>query len=74
MIPCCEDGRSRTVECPRPYSRIGIATMKPAIGPATPMSNSARRSVNGARMRMTAPKVPNSGGPGMKNGRVASMR
>jgi len=72
IVPGCSGARV-VVERSRPYRRIGSATTKPAIGPATPMSNRARRSVKGDRMRMTAPKVPNRFGPGRKNGRVASM-
>jgi hypothetical protein len=38
------------------------------------MSNRARLSLKGARIRMTAPKVPNRLGAGMKNGSDASIR
>lgn len=43
-----------------------IATRKPTIGPAEPMSN--RASLFGGRdfCWMTAPKVPMGGGPGIK--------
>jgi len=62
------------VDRDRPYARTGNAATKPAIGPATPTSNRARRVVNGARIRMSAPNVPRRGGPGMKNGSEASIR
>jgi hypothetical protein len=48
-----------------------VATRKPAIGPAIPMSNSAVRERIGERIRMNAPIVPNILGNGMKKGRVA---
>ena len=52
----------------------GIATHRPASGPAAPMSMSFLRSVVARRMPMTAPIVPrpNHGGNGMKNGSEAS--
>ena len=45
--------------------------MKPAIGPAAPMSRSWRRSFTIVRSRMKAPKVPmpkGGGKLGKKNG------
>ena len=52
----------------------GIATARPASGPAAPMSISLRRSDVTRRMLMTAPIVPspNQGGSGMKKGSEAS--
>jgi hypothetical protein len=49
------------------------ATTNPAIGPAMPMSNRARRERIGERIRMTAPMVPISVGIGMQKDRVAQM-
>ena len=49
--------------------------MKPAIGPATPMSKTAFRDGIGDRIlmkRAKRPRGPIIGGVGMKNGRVAS--
>ena len=40
--------------------------MNPRIGPAIPMSKSARRVVIGARIRITAPNVPKGNGDGKK--------
>src|SRR5687767_10282575 len=52
----------------------GMMTRKPASGPATPMSKSARREGMGERILMKAPSVParKGGGTGMKKGSVAS--
>src|SRR5438270_11360308 len=52
----------------------GMMTRKPASGPATPMSKSARREGIGDLILMNAPSVPamNGGGMGMKKGSVAS--
>ena len=61
--------RSTTVDRFRPMISATTATMKPASGPATPMSNSARRFMIGPRKRIIAPNVPTKyGGPGMNNG------
>jgi len=49
-----------------PTVSIGNATAQPASGPAAAMSNSALRSGIAPRIRITAPNVPNGGGPGMK--------
>jgi hypothetical protein len=49
--------------------------MNPAIGPATPISNTAFRDGMGDMIRIKAPNVPAGpiiGGVGMKYGRVAS--
>src|SRR5689334_249477 len=56
-----------------PITAIGSATTKPANGPASPMSNNARREGIAERILINAPKVParNSGGAGMKYGGVA---
>src|SRR5438067_390507 len=53
---------------------MGSVTRNPAIGPAAPMSMSARRVLGRLRRRMTAPSVPMSErmGAGMKKGQVAS--
>ncbi len=46
--------------------------MKPAKGPATPISVKIFRFLMGARMLMTAPNVPNKdSGNGMKKGKDA---
>ena len=51
-----------------------MVTTSPAMGPARPISSSARRCIMGLRMRMTAPNVPTGGtGAGRKNGGVTSM-
>src|SRR5215218_6741576 len=52
----------------------GMMTRKPASGPATPMSKSARRDGIGDLILMNAPSVPamKGGGMGMKKGSVAS--
>ena len=57
-----------------PNHRNGSSATKPAIGPETPMSNSARFDGNASRIRITAPNVPERkiGGAGMKYGSVAS--
>ena len=61
--------RSTTVDRLRPMINATTAAMKPANGPATPMSNSARRFTIGPRSRMIAPNVPiKYGGPGINNG------
>jgi hypothetical protein len=57
-----------------PAMSTGSATTIPASGPATPMSNSVRRSNIGERIRMNAPMVPSrftAGGNGMKYGGLA---
>ena len=60
------------VESLRPMNNAGINAMKPAMGPAIPMSNNARRVGNAWRIRITAPSVPAIDGNGMKKGSVAS--
>ena len=50
------------------YAMVGTASTKPAMGPAIPISNKARRVVMGARIRRNAPNVPNRVGAGMKAG------
>ena len=58
-----------------PAIAIGINAMNPAIGPATPISNTAVRDGIGDFIRMNAPNVPAGpiiGGVGIKNGSVAS--
>jgi hypothetical protein len=53
----------------------GARKMKPATGPATPISKSARLVGMWERMRMKAPNVPVPGmGDGRKKGSVASTR
>ncbi len=42
------------------------ATEKPAMGPFAPMSNSASLFGGSVFCMITAPRVPNGGGPGMK--------
>ena len=42
----------------RPMNSAGTATTNPAIGPATPMSNSAILSGKRDLIRMNAPSVP----------------
>ena len=60
--------RSTTVERCNPTINAATATINPANGPATPISNSARRSRIGPRIRMMAPNVPmKCGGPGMNS-------
>ena len=59
------------------YARAatGSKAIKPAIGPATPMSNTARRVGIGESILIKAPNVPAGptiGGVGKKNGNVAS--
>ena len=64
-------------ECAYPHRSKGSATTNPAMGPATPMSSTARRDGMSERMRMTAPRVPTpmgNGKNGMKKGSVASTR
>ena len=60
-----------------PMKSVGTATTNPAIGPATPTSNSAFLSGKRDLTRMNAPSVPvsvkSSGGSGRKYGRVAMM-
>ena len=58
-----------------PMIATGIKAIKPAIGPATPMSKTALREGIGERILMNAPKVPAGpiiGGVGRKKGSVAS--
>ena len=63
-----------TVDHRSPRISTGIVATKPTIGPAAPMSMSARRVRGSERSRITAPSVPitESNGAGMKNGQVAS--
>ena len=65
-----------TVASRIPSHNTGRQTRKPASGPATPMSKSARRCGIGLRMRMKAPSVPTrltpGTGNGMKKGSVTS--
>ena len=54
-----------------PVIATGISAIKPAIGPATPMSKTARRDGIGERILINAPNVPAGpiiGGVGRKNG------
>ena len=53
---------------------MNMATTKPAMGPAMPMSMRALLEWMGSRTDMKAPKVPRMVGAGMKNGREAAMR
>ena len=46
--------------------------MNPAIGPAAPISTSAKRFLIGDRILINAPKVPIKVGAGTKYGKVAS--
>ncbi len=58
-----------------PAIATGINAMNPAIGPATPMSKTARRVGIGDIILINAPNVPAGpiiGGVGKKNGKVAS--
>ena len=48
--------------------------IKPAMGPAIPISSNAVRLGNGPLMRMEAPSVPIKLGKGIKNGGVAYTR
>ena len=60
-----------------PIIAIGIKAIKPAIGPATPISNTALRDGIGESIFMNAPNVPAGpiiGGVGIKYGNVASTR
>jgi len=52
---------------------MGKSATKPAKGPASPISKSARRDGMGDFIFMNAPNVParNSGGAGIKKGSVA---
>ncbi|MCH7782657.1 AAA family ATPase [candidate division KSB1 bacterium] len=65
---------SRISDLSKPIIIAGIATIIPAIGPAAPISNSARLFFIGVRIFITAPNVPikNGGGAGRKYGKVAS--
>ena len=83
-----EGGASRRAACPAsvassgttscewaaPHAYSGIASARPASGPAAPMSSRARRVGMTDRIRMTAPIVPNGErtGSGMKKGSDAS--
>src|SRR2546422_8959535 len=63
-----------TVDHRSPRISTGTVATKPAMGPAAPMSMSARRVRGSERSRITAPSVPitESNGAGMKKGQVAS--
>jgi hypothetical protein len=52
-------------DCRSPISSAGIATTRPASGPATARSNVARRSSESDLILMNAPKVPRANGAGM---------
>jgi hypothetical protein len=65
-MPSKSSGTRTTFDHDMPTINTGTSTAKPAIGPATPMSNSAARVGKPSRMRMTAPNVPASVGAGMK--------
>ena len=52
-------------------AKATMATTKPAMGPAIPISNNVARERMGDRMRMNAPNVPMSVGAGIRKGRVA---
>ena len=56
-----------------PATAIGSKAMKPASGPASPISNRARRVGIGDLILINAPNVPaiNKGGAGIKKGKVA---
>ena len=60
-----------SLETQNPATANGNSATNPASGPASPISNSARRDGIGDFILMNAPKVParNSGGAGMKKGR-----
>lgn len=65
------------VEVITPYIVMGTATMKPAIGPAIPTSNSIFLFERGSLLDIRAPKVPmlnpKIGGTGIKKGREVFM-
>ena len=67
-------GTTETYDQRSPSHSAGMATIRPASGPATAMSKSELRSRAGERIRITAPRVPNrnrGGGTGMKYGGLA---
>ena len=57
-----------------PIASAGRAKIKPAIGPAIPISKSADRDGIGLLILINAPMVPNRLGKGTKNGSVAFTR
>ncbi len=70
--PASNEDVSTTVDISNPRNRAGIVTMNPAIGPAAPISRSARLLTMGDFILMKAPKVPMNVGAGIKYGKVAS--
>ena len=74
-IPLKPEDFSKTSERLRPTNNEGIATKKPAIGPAAPIWMSADLLVIADFIFIKAPKVPIkniNGGAGIKYGYVAS--
>ena len=62
------------LESINPMNIAGTAKKNPAIGPAIPISNKARREGMGDLILMNAPRVPINVGAGTKKGSVAYTR